>query len=150
MLLASLAPPEVLKPVGWSKYSKTSVTELFGEWVYPRTTPVHWRARPEHELQVENFGELWILDSPDVSAKESEDAGQRGLALIGWSEQLVEKAAVSRRPGESLSSIQNLEVVFAPQTVNVEFCVAGLSVLFLSIRSKRDTLQVKDVAVAHG
>ena len=75
---------EVLKPVGWSKSSKTSVTELLGESVYPRSTTcdVGERGR-ERELRVENFGELWIRVGPDVSAEESEDAGQRGLALVG-------------------------------------------------------------------
>src|SRR5262245_21901354 len=50
----------------------------------------------ERELRVENIGEVRILVGPDVSAKESEDAGHRDLALVGRAEQMIENAAVSQ------------------------------------------------------
>src|SRR5262245_2068977 len=94
----------------------------------------------ERELRVENVGEIRNLVGPDVSAKESEDAGHRGLPLVGRAEQVIEKAAVS----QATSRIADLpfgvvEVVVCAQTVKVDFCVAGLSFRFRSIRSKTRT-----------
>src|SRR5262245_38298670 len=53
----------------------------------------------ERELRVENIGEIRILDGADVGAKESEDAGQRGLALVGRAVQPIEKEAVPQTTG---------------------------------------------------
>src|SRR5262245_31070052 len=105
----------------------------------------------ERELRVENIGELRILVGPDVSAEESEDAGHRGLALVGRAEQAIEKAAVPQTTGRIA------ELPFG--VVEVVVCAPNGEGGFLRGRivgsvhehpiEDTDPLQGKDVAVAH-
>src|SRR5262245_28849293 len=105
----------------------------------------------KRELWVENICELRILVGPDVSAKESEDAGHRGLPLVGRAEQAIEKAAVSQTTGRIAElPFGVVEIVVCPPNGEGGFLRGRIvdSVPEHPIEGA-DPLQVKDVAVAH-